>query len=59
MNDKIKVIIFVNGGVVQEVRASVPEVDVQIADWDNTDTEEEKTKVERLALESAMLYPIY
>jgi hypothetical protein len=63
MTDKIKVVVFVDGGNVQEVYASLPdsEIGIEVIDGDNLEAEGKSNAEIKAILSEAtdLLYPIW
>jgi hypothetical protein len=63
MTDKIKVVVFVDGGTVQEIYASMPdsEIDIELVDGDNLEAEgKSDAEIEAILSEATeFLYPIW
>lgn len=54
---ELHIAVFVEGGVVQEVRASVPGIHVMLLDVDNVETKEDEDKHGKAWLEAMALCP--
>lgn len=56
-SEQLHIAVFVEGGVVQEVRASIRGVNVMLIDVDNPETQEEKDKLDKDWLQAMSLCP--
>lgn len=57
---KTKVIIFVSGGVVQQVSATTDDIDVEVADWDNAVEDKEcRKRCDAAEIEAGNMLDVY